>query len=80
MFEDGVISLDPSSPQFRGLVLMDEVHELRDFSYQPQGTSERINISSFVNDKQSTFLFTGTDDGVCARTRFCRVLQYHDGF
>ncbi len=67
MLQEGVISLDPSSPQYRGLVLMDEAHELQDFSYQPKPGATPLNIASFVNDHQMTFLFTGTDDGVSQR-------------
>ncbi len=67
MLQEGVISLDPKSPQYRGLVLMDEAHELQDFSYQPKPGATPLNIASFVNDHQMTFLFTGTDDGVSQR-------------
>lgn len=67
MLENGIISLDPSSPQYRGLVMMDEAHELVDFSFRPKGApaaTPPLTINSFINDHQTTLLFTGTDDGV----------------
>lgn len=67
MLKDGTISLDPNSPQYRGLVEMDEVHELVNFKCKPKGSLDEVTIDAFVNNHQRTLLFTGTDDGVSER-------------
>ncbi len=73
MIKDGVVSLDHTSQNYRGMVLMDEAHEMVSFQEKPKGSLEEVSIESFVNNHQITLLFTGTDDGVSQRHFNCKV-------